>query len=98
MLDCVTTCEIPCEITCLADTLNDIFIAMPRIDVYGFPPVVCVDYFLSKWFYDFTQVICSVSIRDDSLMSCIRLSKTAKPVVSILLRGLCKMSIKRVFD
>ncbi len=91
MLDCVTTCEFPFEITCLADILNNVFIALPRIDVYGFPPALFIDYL-------FSRVSCLDSIWDDSLMSYPGLSKAAKPVVSILLRGLCKMSIKRVFD
>ncbi len=91
MLDCVTTCEIPCEITCLADTLSDVFIAMPRIDVYGFPPAVFFDYL-------FARVSCLDSIWDDSLMSCPGLSKAAISVVSILLSSLRKISIKEVFD
>ncbi len=91
MRDCVTTCEFPFEITCLADILNNVFNALPRIDVNGFPPAVFIDYL-------FARVSCSDSIWDDSLMSCIRLSKAAKPVVSILLSGLRKISIKGVFD
>ncbi len=91
MLDCVITCEFPFEITCLADILNNVFIALPRIDVYGFPPAVFIDYL-------FARVSCLDSIWDDSLMSCPGLSKAAKPAVGILLRELCTMSIKGVFN